>query len=100
MTNRSLLLFVFFSGIATSGSGLRVGWVENNTLNNWTAKYSLFDGSRQRTVNVDAEPTVLEADILTASGDFGMTVTDEQGMSCFQSRESKHPLLKSKFQAR
>ena len=78
-----LLLFVFFSGIATSGSGLRVGWVENNTLNNWTAKYSLFDGSRQRTVNVDAEPTVLEADILTASGDFGMTVTDEQGNVLF-----------------
>lgn len=78
-----LLLLVFFSGIATSGSGLRVGWVENNTLNNWTAKYSLFDGSRQRTVNVDAEPTVLEADILTASGDFGMTVTDEQGNILF-----------------
>ena len=78
-----LLLFAFTSGIATSGSGLRVGWVENNSLNKWTANYAFFDGTRQRIVNADGNPAVLMADITTTSGDFGMTVTDEQGNVLF-----------------
>ena len=79
----ALLLFVYAGGITTSGSGLRVGWVENNTLDNWTARYSFFDGSRRRTVNADGGPTVLVADITTASGDLGLTVADEQGNVLF-----------------
>ena len=79
----ALLLFVYAGGIATSGSGLRVGWVENNTLDNWTARYAFFDGSRRRTVNADGGPTVLVADITTASGDLGLTVADEQGNVLF-----------------
>lgn len=78
-----LLLYVFTGGIATSGSGLRVGWVENNTLNSWTASYALHNGSRQRTVNTDGEPTVIAVDIVSTSGEMGMTVTDEQGNVLF-----------------
>ena len=75
----ALLLFVFCSGIATSGSGLRIGWVENNTLDTWTARYSFYDGSRQRTVNTGGEATTVTVDVVTVSGELDMIFTDGQG---------------------
>lgn len=82
-----LLCLVLGSGIATSGSDLRVGWVENNTADSWTARYALHDGSRQRTVNTDGEPSVIAVDILSVSGELGLTVTDEQGTVLFSQQD-------------
>lgn len=82
-----LLYLVLGSGIATSGSGLRIGWVENNTADSWTARYALHDGSRQRTVNTDGEPSVIAVDILSVSGELGLTVTDEQGTVLFSQQD-------------
>lgn len=79
----ALLIFVSCSGIATSGSGLRVGWVENNTLTSWNARYTLHSGSRQRTVNADGEPSVIAVDIVTTSGEMGLIVTDAKGNVLF-----------------
>lgn len=78
-----VLLIVSTSGIATAGSGLRVGWVESNTLDTWTASYALHNGSRRRTVNADGDPTVIKAEIVSSSGQLGMTVTDEEGNILF-----------------
>lgn len=78
-----LLVFVFCGSIAASGTGLRVGWVENSTLTSWNARYSLHNGSRQRTVNADGEPAVIAVDIVTTSGEMGLIVTDEQGNVLF-----------------
>ena len=60
-----------------------MGWVESNTRDYWSAAYSFHDGYVQRTVNSDGEPTVLKVEIVSSSGEIGMTVTDENGIIVF-----------------
>jgi len=66
-------------GVVQTGSGLKMGWVERSTHDRWSATYAFYDGYQQRTINTDAEPTVLEVEIVSASGEIGMTVMDEDG---------------------
>jgi len=66
-------------GAASSGSGLKMGWVESNTHDHWSATYAFHDGYRQRTLNTDGEPATLMVEIVSGSGEIGMTVTDEKG---------------------
>ena len=56
-----------------------MGWVESNTRDHWSATYAFHDGYQQRTINADGDPTVLEVEIVSNSGEIGMTVTDENG---------------------
>ena len=71
------------SGVAPTGSGLQMGWVESNTRDHWSATYAFHDGYQQRTINTDGEATVLEVEIVSNSGEIGMTVTDENGNVIF-----------------
>lgn len=79
----AILILVLKSGFASTQSGLRTGWVESNTRDYWSAAYSFHDGYVQRTVNSDGEPTVLKVEIVSSSGEIGMTVTDENGIIVF-----------------
>ena len=74
-----IMVIVLRSGVAPTGSGVQMGWVESNTRNHWSATYAFHDGYQQRTINADGEPTVLEVEIVSSSGAIGMTVTDEGG---------------------
>ena len=74
-----IFVVILRSGVAPTGSGLQMGWVESNTRDHWSATYAFHDGYQQRTINTDGEATVLEVEIVSSSGEIGMTVTDENG---------------------
>lgn len=74
-----IFVVILRGGVAPSGSGLQMGWVESNTRDHWSATYAYHDGYQQRTINTDGEPTVLKVEIISSSGEIGMTVTDESG---------------------
>lgn len=74
-----IFVVILRSGVAPTGSGLQMGWVESNTRDHWSATYAFHDGYQQRTINTDGEATVLEVEIASSSGEIGMTVTDENG---------------------
>ena len=74
-----IFVVILRSGVAPTGSGLQMGWVESNTRDHWSATYAFHDGYQQRTINTDGEATVLEVEIISSSGEIGMTVTDENG---------------------
>ena len=48
-------------------------------MDHWSATYAFHDGYQQRTINTDGEPTVMRVEIISTSGEIGMTVTDENG---------------------
>ncbi len=74
-----IFVVILRSGVAPTGSGLQMGWVESNTRDHWSATYAFHDGYQQRTINADGEATVLEVEIISSSGEIGMTVMDEKG---------------------
>lgn len=74
-----IFVIILRSGVAPTGSGLQMGWVESNTRDHWSATYAFHDGYQQRTINTDGEPTVLEVEIVSSSGEIGMMITDENG---------------------
>ena len=74
-----IFVVILRSGVAPTGSGLQMGWVESNTRDHWSATYAFHDGYQQRTINTDGEPTVLEVEIVSSSGEIGMMITDENG---------------------
>ena len=74
-----IFVVILRSGVAPTGSGLQMGWVESNTRDHWSATYAFHDGYQQRTINTDGEATVLEVEIVSSSGEIGITVTDENG---------------------
>lgn len=78
-----IFVVILRSGVASTGSGLQMGWVESNTRDHWSATYSFHDGYQQRTINTDGEPTILDVEIVSSSGEIGMTVTDENGNVIF-----------------
>ena len=77
------LVVILRTGVAPSGSGLQMGWGESNTRDHWSATYAFHDGYQQRTINADGEPTMLEVEIVSSSGELGMTVTGENGNVIF-----------------
>ena len=74
-----IFVIVLRSGMATIDSGLKLGWVESKGTDHWSATYAFHDGYQQRTINTDGEPTVLEVEIVSSSGEIGMMITDENG---------------------
>lgn len=79
----AILMLVLKSGFTSTQSGLQMGWVESNTRDHWSASYSFHDGYVQRTINTDGKPTTLEIEIVSSSGEIGMTVTDGNGSVIF-----------------
>ena len=82
-----VLILILRVGAAPSGEGLRMGWAESNTKNHWSAAYAFHDGYQQRTINTGGDPTSLEIEIVSSSGDIGITVLDENGTIIYE-RES------------
>lgn len=78
-----ILILVLKGGFASTQSGLQMGWVESNTRDQWSATYSFHDGYVQRVINSDGDPAILNVEIVSASGEIGMTITDEDGNLIF-----------------
>jgi len=74
----NLLLFLVLQFSGVKSSGVRMGWVENSGIGNWSASYAYHNGYRQRTIRVE-EGTVLHADIISSEGTLGLSVTDSKG---------------------
>ena len=74
-----IFVVILKTGVSSTGSGLQMGWSESSGRDHWSAAYAFHDGFQQRTINIDGEPTVLKAEIVSSSGQIGMTVTDEKG---------------------
>lgn len=74
-----IFVVILRTGVAPTGSGLQMGWVESSTRDHWSATYTFHDGWLQRTINTNGEPTVLEVEIVSSAGEISMTVTDEGG---------------------
>ena len=89
----SLALFPALGGLWSSGSGSRVGWHESKTLESWNAGYSYFHGYRQRSVNVQGNPTTLHAELRTDAGTFTLRVTDQQGALLYEERFTGSPTV-------
>ena len=79
-----LLVIMMKNGFASTQSGLRMAWVESNSANHWSAAYAFHDGYVQRAINADGEPITLETEIVSSSGEIGMTVTDDSGNIIFE----------------
>lgn len=56
-----------------------VSYTSEDTRDHWSATYAFHDGYQQRTINTDGEATVLVVEIVSSSGEIGMTVMDEKG---------------------
>ena len=91
------MVIVLRSGVAPTGSGLQMGWVESNTRDHWSATYSYHNGWQQRTINTDGESTTLEVEIVSSSGEIGMTVTDENGNVIFDQQTMETSSLEIKI---
>ena len=89
-----IFVVILRSGVAPTGSGLQMGWVESNTRDNWSATYAFHDGYQQRTINTKGERAVLEVEIVSNSGKIGMTVTDENGNVIYE----EHGIETSSFE--
>ena len=74
-----IFVLILKTGVSSTGSGFQMGWSESSGRDYWSAAYAFHDGFQQRTINIDGEPTVLKAEIVSASGELGMTVADENG---------------------
>ena len=85
----AVILFVVIlkSGLTSTGSGLQMGWMETNTSDYWSATYAFHDGYQQRTINTGGEPATLKVEIVSSSGEFGMTITDENGNVIYQEEQ-------------
>ncbi len=80
----AMCLTFSLTGLASSGSGTRMGWMEGKTRDSWTADYSYFRGYQQRIVNIEDDPTLLHLEASTQDGTFGILITDSDGTSLFQ----------------
>lgn len=81
-----IFVVILRPGVASSGSGSKIGWVERNTRDHWSATYAFHDGYQLRTINTNGEPTILRVEIVSSSGEIGMTVTDENGNIIYDQR--------------
>ncbi len=71
-------------GISSRGSGLRVGYADSFHGNTWEARYALFTGYRERTVNISGGTATLHVNVTTNDGSFGLRVTDTEGNTLYE----------------
>jgi hypothetical protein len=77
-----LLLLILFTLPACTR---KVGWVETNIGNTFTAQYRFFDGMQTDTIRLDAgESVILAYDIEVLEGNLSLQITDPNGDSVWE----------------
>ena len=70
-------------GLGTSRSGTRVGYVSNNGWRDWTARYTLLDGTLKHTVRPKIVPSIYHIEVVTEAGEISIKLLDKNGDEIF-----------------
>lgn len=74
---------LYFSGIGSLRSGVRLGWVEHKGTDSWSASYSYFNGFCEGKLSIDNSPDVLHVEIETEKGTIQLEIKDKDGNIIF-----------------
>lgn len=83
----ALLAAAHFLGIGTTRSAIRIGYVGNEGWREWSASYTLLDGSLRHTLRPRSSDTVLYVDVKTVSGTISIEIKDAEGKIIFQQED-------------
>ncbi len=80
-----LLPVLLLTTACTSGSYTTIGSIENNTSTGMSMSYQYFNGYKANTFHLDSGETAeADVDIKTEEGKLSLSITDQDGGSCYQ----------------
>jgi hypothetical protein len=83
----ALIATARFIGIGTTRSATRIGYVDKGGWRNWSASYTLLDGTLQHTLRPNESDDLLLIDVSTASGTISIEIKNEDGDVVFQQED-------------
>ncbi len=72
-----------FLGIGTMRSAIRIGYVGNDGLRNWTASYSMLDGKLKHTIHPKDTQRTIHIEVVTENGSISIEIKDADGNMIF-----------------
>lgn len=82
-----IVLMMFFafnlSGVGTVRSATRMGYVKNESHSNWSASYTLLDGTMRRTVYPSKPAEPIHVEVVTSNGSISIEMRDTDGNTIF-----------------
>lgn len=72
-----------FLGIGTMCSAIRIGYVGNDGLRNWTASYSMLDGKLKHTIHPKDTQRTIHIEVVTENGSISIEIKDADGNMIF-----------------
>lgn len=79
-----LILYVIrIAGLGSEFSGIRMGYVQHYTSQEWSASYRLLNGTVSRTIHAPADSEVCILEVETAGGSLSVEMTDSAGNIVF-----------------
>lgn len=83
LTALLLFLLIRVGGMGTESSGLRMGYVQHSTSQEWSASYRFLNGTVSRTIHAPADSTVCRLEVETTGGSLAVEITDSAGNILF-----------------
>jgi hypothetical protein len=83
----ALIAAARFIGIGTTRSATRIGYVDKGGWRNWSASYTLLDGTLQHTLRPNASDDLLLIDVKTASGTISLEIKNKDGDIIFHQED-------------
>ncbi|MGP1419116.1 MAG: hypothetical protein ACTTJZ_04830 [Sphaerochaetaceae bacterium] len=80
----ALIAAARFIGIGTTRSAMRIGYVDKGGWRDWSASYTLLDGTLQHTLRPNVSDDLLLIDVKTASGTISIEIKNNDGDVVFQ----------------
>lgn len=80
----TLIVVTRLMGIGTFRSATTIGYVEKGGWRDWSASYTLLNGTLQHTLRPDASDDLLEIDVETQSGSIALEVKNKNGNLIFR----------------
>ena len=70
-------------GVGTVRSATRMGYVTNEGRSNWSASYTLLDGTMRRTVYPSKPTEPIHVEVVTSNGSISIEMRDTDGNTIF-----------------
>ncbi len=83
----ALIVGAHFVGIGTMRSATRIGYVDKGGWRNWSASYTLLDGTLQHTLRPDSSDNLLLIGVETESGTISIEIKNNDGEIVFQQKD-------------
>ncbi|MBR7056020.1 MAG: hypothetical protein IKI17_02910 [Oscillospiraceae bacterium] len=80
----ALIAAARFIGIGTTRSATRIGYVDKGGWHDWSASYTLLDGTLQHTLRPTLSDNLLHINVKTESGTISIEIKDTDGKIVFQ----------------